>query len=116
MKTGDKDFSAAVQIISGADADAVFYAGYYAEAAPFVQGLRDGGVDIPFVSADGTNDPQFVSQAGPRRRARSSPARAARPRRTSRPPTRRRTARRRACTRSRATTSRRSCSRASPRA
>ncbi len=64
VKTGDKDFSAAVQIISGADADAVFYAGYYAEAAPFVQGLRDGGVDIPFVSADGTNDPQFVSQAG----------------------------------------------------
>lgn len=64
VKTGDKDFSAAVQIIAGADADAVFYAGYYAEAAPFVQGLRDGGVDIPFVSADGTNDPQFVEQAG----------------------------------------------------
>ncbi|MBD5784963.1 branched-chain amino acid ABC transporter substrate-binding protein [Cellulosimicrobium terreum] len=65
VKTGDKDFSATVQIISGAEADAVFYAGYYAEAAPFVQGLRDGGVDLPFVSADGTNDPQFVSQAGP---------------------------------------------------
>ncbi|MCB7135998.1 branched-chain amino acid ABC transporter substrate-binding protein [Cellulosimicrobium marinum] len=64
VKTGDKDFSAAVQIISGAEADAVFYAGYYAEAAPFVQQLRDGGVEIPFVSADGTNDPQFVSQAG----------------------------------------------------
>jgi branched-chain amino acid transport system substrate-binding protein len=64
VKTGDKDFSAAVQIISGADADALFYAGYYAEAAPFIQQLRDGGVDIPFVSADGTNDPQFVSQAG----------------------------------------------------
>ena len=64
VKTGDKDFSAAIQIISGADADAVFYAGYYAEAAPFVQQLRDGGVEIPFVSADGTNDPQFVEQAG----------------------------------------------------
>jgi branched-chain amino acid transport system substrate-binding protein len=64
VKTGDKDFAAAVQLINGADADAVFYAGYYAEAAPFVQQLRDGGVDIPFVSADGVNDPQFVSQAG----------------------------------------------------
>ena len=64
VKTGDKDFAATVQIINGADADAVFYAGYYAEAAPFVQQLRDGGVDIPFVSADGVNDPQFVSQAG----------------------------------------------------
>ncbi|PFG34079.1 branched-chain amino acid ABC transporter substrate-binding protein [Sanguibacter antarcticus] len=64
VKTGDKDFAATVQIINGAEADAVFYAGYYAEAAPFVQQLRDGGVEIPFVSADGVNDPQFVSQAG----------------------------------------------------
>ena len=64
VKTGDKDFAATVQIISGADADAIFYAGYYAEAAPFAQQLRDAGVDIPFVSADGVNDPQFVSQAG----------------------------------------------------
>jgi len=65
VKAGDKDFSATVQIVSGADdADAIFYAGYYAEAAPLVQQLRDGGVEIPFVSADGTNDPQFVSQAG----------------------------------------------------
>lgn len=64
VKSGDKDFSATVQIVAGAEADAIFYAGYYAEAAPFVQALRDGGVDVPFVSADGTNDPQFVQQAG----------------------------------------------------
>jgi branched-chain amino acid transport system substrate-binding protein len=64
VKAGDKDFSAAVQLINGSDADAVFYAGYYAEAAPFVQQLRDGGVTIPFIAADGANDPQFVTQAG----------------------------------------------------
>lgn len=65
VKTGDKDFSAVVSTIQGvADADAIFYAGYYAEAAPFIQQLRDGGVTLPFISADGTNDPQFVSQAG----------------------------------------------------
>lgn len=65
VKTGDKDFSAVVSTIQGvSDADAIFYAGYYAEAAPFIQQLRDGGVTLPFVSADGTNDPQFVSQAG----------------------------------------------------
>lgn len=64
VKKGDKDFAATVQLISGADADAVFYAGYYSEAAPLIQQLRDAGVTIPFVSADGTNDPQFVSQAG----------------------------------------------------
>ncbi len=64
VKTGDKDFSAAAQLIKGEAPDAVFYAGYYAEAAPMVQQLRDGGVTATFVSADGSNDPQFVSQAG----------------------------------------------------
>ncbi|GMA23902.1 hypothetical protein GCM10025864_16610 [Luteimicrobium album] len=34
VKTGDKDFSATVQSVKSADADAVFYAGYYPEAAP----------------------------------------------------------------------------------
>lgn len=64
VKGGDKDFSATVQLVKGAAPDAVFYAGYYAEAAPLVQQLRDGGVTATFVSADGTNDPQFVEQAG----------------------------------------------------
>ena len=64
VKTGDKDFSATVQIVKDAGADAVFYAGYYAEASPFVSQLRSSGVDATFVSADGTNDPEFVKQAG----------------------------------------------------
>lgn len=64
VKKGDKDFAAAVQLVDSSDADAVFYAGYYAEAAPFVQQLRDSGVTLPFISADGANDPQFVTQAG----------------------------------------------------
>ena len=65
VKKGDKDFSATVSLVKGESPDAIFYAGYYAEAAPFVQQLRDGGVTATFVSADGTNDPQFVAQAGP---------------------------------------------------
>lgn len=64
VKKGDKDFSAAVTQIKGVNPDAVFFAGYYAEAAPLVQQLRDGGVEATFVSGDGTNDPQFVTQAG----------------------------------------------------
>ena len=64
VKTGDKDFSAAVQLIKDAAPDAVFYAGYYAEGAPFASQLKEGGVDAAFVSADGTNDPEFVKQAG----------------------------------------------------
>jgi branched-chain amino acid transport system substrate-binding protein len=64
VKKGDKDFSAAVTQVKGASPDAVFYSGYYSEAAPFVQQLRDGGVTATFVSADGTKDPEFVKQAG----------------------------------------------------
>jgi branched-chain amino acid transport system substrate-binding protein len=64
VRKGDKDFSAAVTQIKGVAPDAVFYGGYYAEAAPLVRQLRDGGVTATFVSADGTKDPEFVNQAG----------------------------------------------------
>jgi branched-chain amino acid transport system substrate-binding protein len=64
VKKGDKDFSAAVTQIKGVNPDALFYSGYYSEAAPLVQQLKDGGVTATFVSADGTKDPEFVKQAG----------------------------------------------------
>ncbi|WP_069164461.1 branched-chain amino acid ABC transporter substrate-binding protein [Nocardia altamirensis] len=64
IKTGDKDFAATVTKISGAKADAVFFAGYYAEGAPLAQQLKSGGFKGVFVGPDGTNDPQFLSQAG----------------------------------------------------
>jgi len=64
VKKGDKDFSAAVTQIKGIAPKAVFYSGYYSEAAPFVQQLKDGGVEATFVSADGTKDNEFVKQAG----------------------------------------------------
>ncbi|MEN0130448.1 MAG: branched-chain amino acid ABC transporter substrate-binding protein [Brevundimonas sp.] len=64
VKTKDVDFSATVQLVKTAAPDAVFYAGYYAEGAPFAAQLKEGGVTAAFVSADGTNDPQFVKQAG----------------------------------------------------
>ena len=64
VKKGDKDFSAAVTQVKGQTPDSVFFSGYYAEAAPFVQQLRDAGFAGRFVSADGTKDPEFVKQAG----------------------------------------------------
>ncbi len=64
VKKGDKDFSAAVTQVKGASPDSLFYSGYYAEAAPFAQQLKDGGFEGTFVSADGTKDPEFVKQAG----------------------------------------------------
>ena len=64
VKKGDKDFSAAVTQVKSQSPDSVFYSGYYAEAAPFVQQLRDAEFSGRFVSADGTKDPEFVKQAG----------------------------------------------------
>ncbi|RDI49707.1 amino acid/amide ABC transporter substrate-binding protein (HAAT family) [Nocardia mexicana] len=64
VKEGDKDFSAAVSKLSSAKPDGIFYAGYYAEAAPLVQQLRSGGVTATFISDDGTKDVEFVKQAG----------------------------------------------------
>ena len=64
VKKGDKDFSAAVTQVKGQSPDSVFYSGSYAEAAPFVQQLRDAGFTGKFASADGTKDPEFVKQAG----------------------------------------------------
>jgi len=64
VKNGDRDFSATVTKVAAESPDAVFYAGYYSEAAPLVQQLKQGGVNATFVSADGTNDPHFVEQAG----------------------------------------------------
>jgi branched-chain amino acid transport system substrate-binding protein len=64
VKKGDKDFSAAVTQVKGVSPDGVFYGGYYSEAAPLVQQLRDGGYTGVFSSADGTKDPEFVKQAG----------------------------------------------------
>ena len=64
VNKGDKDFSAAVTQLKGASPDAVFYGGYYSEAAPFAQQLRDGGFTGKFVAGDGVKDPEFVKQAG----------------------------------------------------
>lgn len=63
-KTKDKEFSAIVTKVKEAKPDVVVYAGYYAEAAPLAQQLKEGGVDATFVSGDGVNDPAFVDGAG----------------------------------------------------
>ncbi|MDQ6851617.1 MAG: branched-chain amino acid ABC transporter substrate-binding protein [Actinomycetota bacterium] len=64
VKTGQKDFSATVNKIQAAKPDAVFYSGYYPEAGPFVQQLRQGGYSGKIVAPDGVKDPLFVKGAG----------------------------------------------------
>ncbi|MED5801683.1 branched-chain amino acid ABC transporter substrate-binding protein [Gordonia sp. Z-3] len=64
VKKGDREFSAIISKVTAADPDAVFYSGYYAEAAPLAQQLKTAGFQETFVSGDGANDPQFTAQAG----------------------------------------------------
>ncbi|MFG1929297.1 branched-chain amino acid ABC transporter substrate-binding protein [Mycobacterium sp. NPDC048908] len=64
VKKGDKDFSAAVTQIKSASPDAIFYGGYYTEAAQLVQQARDAGVTATFAGGDGSKDQQFVKLAG----------------------------------------------------
>jgi branched-chain amino acid transport system substrate-binding protein len=59
-----KDFSATVSKILNAKADAVFYSGYYAEAAALSQQLVAKGFKGAFIGPDGVKDPEFVKQAG----------------------------------------------------
>src|SRR4029078_3325691 len=64
VKKGDKDFSAAVTQVKGVSPDAVFYGGYYSEAAPLTPQLKEGGVTGDVVSRPGTKDPEYVKQGG----------------------------------------------------
>ncbi|WP_406643273.1 branched-chain amino acid ABC transporter substrate-binding protein [Amycolatopsis sp. WGS_07] len=64
VKSKQTDFSAVVNKIKGEKPDAVFYAGYYREAAPLAQQLNDAQVKAKFVGPDGVKDDQFVKGAG----------------------------------------------------
>lgn len=64
VKTGQTDFSATVNKITSEQPDAVFYSGYYPEAGPFVQQLKQAGFNGKIVAPDGTKDPEFIKAAG----------------------------------------------------
>ena len=61
--TGTTDFSATIAKIKKSKANAVFYSGYFSQAAVFVKQLRDSGSKIAFASGDGTLDNQFIKLA-----------------------------------------------------
>ncbi|GAA1960989.1 branched-chain amino acid ABC transporter substrate-binding protein [Nocardioides panacihumi] len=63
-QTGQTDFSAIVSKAKAANADVVFYAGYAAEAGPFLKQLRDGGVKSKFIGGDGLYGSDFPKAAG----------------------------------------------------
>jgi len=60
---GTTDFSATIAKIKKSKATAVFYSGYFSQAAVFVKQLRDSGSKVVFASGDGTLDNQFIKLA-----------------------------------------------------
>lgn len=64
VTTGQRDFSAVISKVMTAKPDAVFYSGYYSEAAPLDQQLVNKGYNGKFVGPDGSKDDQFIKQAG----------------------------------------------------
>ena len=58
------DMSAVVAKVQAANADAVFYGGYYTEAGLLIKQLRQAGWQGQFMSGDGAEDPNFVKVAG----------------------------------------------------
>ncbi|MEN6331934.1 MAG: branched-chain amino acid ABC transporter substrate-binding protein [Smithella sp.] len=61
---GAVDYSAIVQKIKYAKADAVIYGGYHPEAASIVQQMRKKGMKTVFISDDGVKDQTFIKVAG----------------------------------------------------
>lgn len=64
ISVGQTDMSAAVTKVKSSGADAIYYAGYYAEAGLLAKQLRQDGFEGTFMSGDGSQDPAFVKAAG----------------------------------------------------
>ncbi len=51
--------------VKSSKATAVFYGGYYQDAAKLLKQLKDGGVTATFVTGDGSLDQQLITLGGP---------------------------------------------------
>jgi len=58
------DYSSVVNAVKSANPDAIFYGGYYQDAAKLVKQLRDAGVKSTFVTGDGSLDQQLITLGG----------------------------------------------------
>lgn len=64
VATGQTDFQSTVTAVKAANADAVFYGGYYPEAELLIKQLRGAGWNGKFVVPDGVKDPEYIKVAG----------------------------------------------------
>ena len=64
VPSGTKDYSATATKLRSAKPDAVYYGGYYADAALLIKAVRAAGYTGPIMSGDGSNDDKLVELAG----------------------------------------------------
>jgi branched-chain amino acid transport system substrate-binding protein len=64
VTTGQTDFQPTVTKVLDAEADSVFFSGYYPEAQVFIKQLRGAGFEGTFVVPDGVKDPSYIDVAG----------------------------------------------------
>ncbi|MEZ0067075.1 branched-chain amino acid transport system substrate-binding protein [Streptacidiphilus sp. MAP12-20] len=64
VAAGTNDYSAVATKVANSGAGAVYYAGYYADAAPLAKAIKNTSFSGKEMSDDGTNDPKFISLAG----------------------------------------------------
>jgi len=60
----DKDFSAVIGKVKGANPDAVYYGGEYPQAGPLSQQAKSAGLTVPLMGGDGIFDPAYIELAG----------------------------------------------------
>lgn len=59
-----KDYTTIAQKVAASNADALYYSGYFAEFALFTKALKAVGYKGTQMSGDGSNDNQYIVQAG----------------------------------------------------
>lgn len=59
------DFRANIAVIKASGAQALLWGGMYGQSGPLYIQLRQAGLEIPFVSGNGTMDPNFLDAVGP---------------------------------------------------
>ena len=62
---GDKDFRSVLTALKGKKPELLYFGGIYPEGGLMIKQARELGINIPFMSGDGSIDQKFIEIAGP---------------------------------------------------
>lgn len=61
---GDKDFKTVLTTVKQKNPQLIYFGGIYTESGLLVKQAKELGINVPFMSGDGTIDPKFIEIAG----------------------------------------------------